>query len=174
MTKDELFHQLLLRAGAYTARAERSPKEVATKLRVWAGDELSPEIESRVLEALIKDGYIDSERYASKYTRDKALLLHKGPYLIRRELWEKGITDRDIVNAALSEIEDEEWIEALHLYLTPKLRQYRTKARDKRDLSIRLYRAAKARGFEDRHIRAFLLEVFGDGFDGYDLDDLRD
>ena len=159
MTPDELFHKLLLKAGAYTARAEHSPKEVEKKLYDWGGDDTTPEVVRRVLQALQADGYIDAARYASKYTRDKALLLHKGPKMIRRELFEKGITDREMIAEALGEIEEEEWAEALTAYLKPKLRQYRAKARNASDLSLRLYRAAYARGYEDRQIRAYLKET---------------
>lgn len=156
MTEDELFHKLLLRAGAYTARAEHSPQEVEKKLYVWGGEDVSPRIVKRVLGDLESGGYIDAGRYAEKYTRDKALFLHKGPKLIRRELYSKGITDKGMIEEALSTIEENEWEEALRAYLSPKLRQYRAKAKNAGDLSSRLYRAAYARGYEDRQIRAYL------------------
>ena len=159
MKADELYHKLLLKAGAYTARAEHSPKEVEKKLYDWGGEEVTPELVHRLLRELEEGGYVDAARYASKYTRDKAILLHKGPKMIRRELYEKGITDRGMITDALSEIEEEEWQEALRAYLKPKVRQYSAKARNASDLSQRLYRAAYARGFEDGQIRAYLREA---------------
>ena len=156
MTTDDLYQKLLLKASAYAARSEHSPKEVEQKLYAWGGEELSPELVRRVLEALLQDGFIDPARYAAAYARDKALLLHKGPRLIRRELYEKGITDRAAIDAALAGVEEEEWQASLAAYLAPKLRQYRPKAKNGYDLSRRLYAAASGRGFEERQIRAWM------------------
>lgn len=172
MTDDELYHKLLLKAGAYTARAEHSPKEVEAKLYTWGGEDLSPALATRILAELEREGYVDARRYAEKYTRDKALFLHKGPKLIRRELFMKGITDKSMISDALSTIDDEEWSEALKTYLSPKVSRYRSKAKDTRDLSSRLYRAAYARGYEDRQIRAYLREAdLGEAEDVGDGDD---
>ena len=170
MTEDELFQKLLLKAGAYTAKAEHSPMEVENKLYAWGGEDLSPKMVSKIILRLKSENYIDEKRYAGKYTRDKVRLLHKGPKMIRRELFEKGIRDKEIIREALDEISEEEWMDALHSYLSPKLRSYTSKARDERDLSSRLYRAAYARGFEDGQIRTFLKEHFAHA----DIDETED
>jgi regulatory protein len=74
-------------------------KKVLTALD---GDRTAAE---KVLDVLVAEKYIDEQRYASAFARDKASLAGWGGTKIRYMLASKGIP-RDIVEHALEDIDD--------------------------------------------------------------------
>lgn len=144
--EDKEYKRLLERAAAYCAKAERSAKEVSDKLHRWAREELPADLEAKILDALRADRFIDEERYVSHFVRDKVKYLAKGPYMLRRELRQKGISDA-ATEEALAAIPESKWEEQLRRYLLPKLPRYRAKAKSPGDLRRRLMTAAFGRGY---------------------------
>lgn len=76
--------------------------DISRKIRDALGQE--QEYAEEVLEALIRDGYIDDARYARSFARDKSSLTGWGPVKIRHALSMKGISASEIA-AALKEID---------------------------------------------------------------------
>ena len=62
------------------------------------------EAASRVVDALVRDRFVDDVRYASAFAREKASLQGWGPAKIRFMLLGKGV-DADAIAAALSDID---------------------------------------------------------------------
>lgn len=145
MSEGEL-RKLLIRAGNYTARYEKSAKEVADKLCLWSEGAVSDEEVNAILEELKKDGFIDEERFTERYVRDKMVSYRKGPMMIRQELKIKGISP-ELIDDELSGISDDVWREQLWDYLTPRLEKHRKKAKNKFDLRMRLGGLAYGRGY---------------------------
>lgn len=145
MEKEEL-EKLLVRAGAYTARYEKSAREVKAKLNKWSDGSINNEEVEAILSRLQQDGYIDEKRLAESYVRDKVGYLKKGPMLIKWEMREKGIPDK-YIEAAIKQVTYDEWLEALSGYIIPRLERQKQKAKNGYDLRRRLYNLVYQRGF---------------------------
>ncbi len=143
---EETLHKLLIRAGNYAAKYEKSTKDVRDKLIQWSEDGLSGEEVDGILSILSKDGFIDDERFAEHYISDKLHLLHKGPWLIRQELRTHGISNA-CIDKALGKITSNEWSEALTHYLKPRIERIHRKSRNANEAYQRLSDAAYRRGF---------------------------
>ena len=86
------------------ARAERSSGDA---LRLMNGWEVPVTERKEVLQRLIRERYIDDERYAEAFVREKTNLSAWGEYKIRISLRRKGIAD-EIINRALAQLSPEQ------------------------------------------------------------------
>ena len=86
------------------ARAERSSGDA---LRLMNGWEVPVTERNEVLQRLIRERYIDDERYAEAFVREKTNLSAWGEYKIRTSLRRKGIAD-EIINRALAQLSPEQ------------------------------------------------------------------
>lgn len=163
MIDEKEFKRLLSKAESYCARGEKSPLEVVRKLDTWSDGTVDEESKSRIISRLKEDKYIDVCRYVSAFVSDKMRFNQYGPIKIRYALKEKGIDDPSI-DEALSNVEDQEWIDMLTTFLTKKRRSIRTdnpyQMRDK------LFRVAYSRGFPfdliNRALRRINIEEVDD------------
>ena len=100
---------LLNKAATYASRCEHCESEVREKLASWgATDE---EVEA-IIEYLVEERYIDNQRYANSYAKDKFRFNHWGKYKISMMLRSKDI-DSDTIEEAINQIEEEEYLEKL-------------------------------------------------------------
>lgn len=152
---DKEYKRLLNKAAAYCAKAEKSPREVSDKLRLWSSEPVDEETEQSILKRLKEEKFIDEVRYATKYISEKVNLLHKGPHLLTLELSNKGIPT-DIIYREICHVTPDEWQESCRSYLAPKLESHRRKSRNSYDLRMRLSRSAHGRGFSSDTISAVL------------------
>lgn len=160
MSEEEL-KKLLMRAGNYTAKYEKSSKEVADKLRQWSGGEVSEEEVNTILEELKADGFIDEVRFTERYVRDKMISYRKGPMMIRQELRLKGISS-EVIEDELSKVSDEEWSEQLRDYLNPRLEKHRKKAKNMFDLRMRMGQLSYGRGYMREISDSVIEELLAD------------
>ena len=130
-----------LQLAALCARAEHCQHELIEKMRRW---ELSDEAQARVMQRLISERYVDDERYARAFVRDKITYNHWGRRKVEQGLWMKGIDD-DIRQRVLGEIADEEYLAVLRPLLKQKRRS--TKATSDYELNQKLVKFALGRGF---------------------------
>lgn len=89
----------------YCAAQERCHSEVRNKLlkmHVY-GDELE-----EIMAQLVRDDFLNEERYARSFARGKFRMNHWGRFKIRMHLRQKGVSDFSI-KQGLSEIDDEEY-----------------------------------------------------------------
>lgn len=130
-----------LRLTALCAQAEHCQHEMLEKMKKW---ELADEAQARVMERLIKERYVDDERYARAFVMDKIRYNKWGRRKVEQALWMKRI-DKSIQERVLSEVDDEEYVSALRPLLKQKQRS--TKAASDYELRQKLIRFALSRGF---------------------------
>jgi len=130
-----------LQLSALCAQAEHCQHEMLEKMRKWG---LTDEAQARVMQRLIEGRYVDDERYARAFVRDKIRYNKWGRRKVEQALWQKHI-DEDIRQQVLDEVDDEEYLNVLR----PLLRQKRktTKADNDYQLNQKLMRFALGRGF---------------------------
>jgi len=141
------------KAAFMCSRSEHCASEIQEKLRTWG---LSSEDSEPVLEKLIAEKYLDDERFARAYVKDKFRFNHWGKQKIAYMLRAKNISS-EILELAFEEIEDEGYSDELRKILTDKEKS--VKAKDKYDKRNKLMRFAMGRGFESSQISAVLKEL---------------
>ena len=139
-----------LQLAQLCARAEHCQHEMLEKMRRW---EMSDEAQARVMARLVKERYVDDERYARAFVRDKIRYNKWGRRKVEQALWQKGI-DEDIRQRVLGEVDDEEYLSVLRPLLKQKRRS--TKAASDYELNQKLVRFALGRGFTYDVIRQCL------------------
>ncbi len=141
------------RAAAHCSRVETCSGDMRTRLREWG---VSEEESASVLDYLEQNRFIDDERYARAYAKDKFRFNGWGRQKILAMLRAKHI-DPEILEGAFVEIETEAYRDKLRALLTAKAPKI--KARDRYDLRRKLTGFAMARGFESGTIHALLEEM---------------
>ena len=141
MKKEITEQEAYLQLASICAQAEHCQQEMRDKMKRWGLDEMA---QNRVVARLIKERYIDDERYARAFVKDKILYNKWGRRKIQQGLWMKRIDD-DIQKRVLDEVDDEEYLNVLK----PLLKQKRkiTKAQNDYELNQKLLRFSLGRGF---------------------------
>ena len=139
-----------LTLAALCAQAEHCQYEMLEKMRRW---ELPEEEQARVMQRLISERYVDDERYARAFVKDKVRYNKWGRRKVEQALWQKHI-DEDIRQRVLDEVDDEEYLSVLRPLLKQKRKS--TKANSDYELNQKLVRFAISRGFTYDIIRQCL------------------
>lgn len=147
MTKEKTEQEAYLQLAAMCAQAEHCEQEMHDKMKRWG---VEPDAQDRVVARLVKERYIDNERYARAFVKDKIRYNKWGRRKVMQALWMKRIDD-DIQHRVLDEIDDKEYIDVL----IPLLKQKRKtiKAKSDYELNQKLVRFALGRGFDFGIIR---------------------
>jgi len=142
-----------LTLAALCAQAEHCQHEMLEKMRRW---ELPEEEQARVMQRLVNERYVDDERYARAFVKDKVRYNKWGRRKVEQALWQKHI-DEDIRQRVLDEVDDEEYL----IVLKPLLQQKRrsTKAANDYELNQKLMRFAMGRGFTFDIIRQCMPDL---------------
>lgn len=150
MTKEKTEQEAYLQLAAVCAQAEHCEQEMRDKMKRWGMD---VEAQNRVIERLAQERYIDNERYARAFVKDKVRYNKWGRRKVQQALWMKRIDD-DIQQRVLDEIDDAEYLKVL----MPLLKQKRKsiKAANDYELNQKLVRFALSRGFDYGVIRQCL------------------
>ena len=139
-----------LTLAALCAQAEHCQWEMLEKMRRW---ELPEEEQARVMQRLVSERYVDDERYARAFVKDKVRYNKWGRRKVEQALWQKHIDD-DIRQRVLDEVDDSEYLAVLKPMLQQKRRS--TKAANDYELNQKLVRFAVSRGFTFDIIRQCL------------------
>lgn len=118
-------------------------QDIASRLKRFS---LTEEDLNEITESLQKDGFLNHDRYARSFTRDKSSLSGWGPVKIAWSLRKKGIEDQ-IIKEALAEVSQEKQVEKLQEILNRKLKSIE-KESDKQKLKAKLIRFGISRGFD--------------------------
>ena len=146
MTEQEAYLQL----ATLCAQAEHCEQEMRDKMKRWEIDETA---QNRIIDRLVKERYIDNERYARAFVKDKIRYNKWGRRKVQQTLWMKRI-DNDIQQRVLDEIDDKEYLDVLRPLLKQKRKS--TKAANDYELNQKLVRFALGRGFTFDIIRQCL------------------
>lgn len=141
------------KAAFLCSRSEKCTSEIQEKLKLWG---LSAEDSEPVIEKLVAEKYLDDERFARAYVKDKFRFNHWGKQKIAHMLRAKNISS-EILELAFEEIEDEGYSDELRKLLTDKEKSI--KAKDQYDKRNKLMRFALGRGFESNQIYAALKKL---------------
>ncbi|MDR2824393.1 MAG: RecX family transcriptional regulator [Prevotellaceae bacterium] len=152
MQNDE-YGLLLARSATYCSLSEHCVLEVVRKLNAWGAD--SEQIE-KIIEHLIGEKYIDEQRFANAYARDKLRFNHWGKIKIGMLLGQKGI-DNETINNALEDIDATEYETVLSDLL--KSKQKTVKSTSDYEKRAKLMRVACGKGFEFGDIERALKEI---------------
>ena len=146
MTEQEAYLQL----AALCAQAEHCQHEMLEKMRKW---ELSEVVQARVMARLVKERYVDDERYARAFVKDKIRYNKWGRRKVQQALWLKHI-DNAIQQTVLDEVGDDEYLKVLKPLLKQKSKSI--KAESDYERNQKLVRFALGRGFTFDIIRQCL------------------
>lgn len=150
MKKETTEQEAYLQLAALCAQAEHCQQEMRDKMKRW---EMASEVQERVIARLIKERYIDDERYARAFVKDKIRYNKWGRRKVQQGLWMKHIDD-DIQQRVLSEVDDAEYLAVLKPLLKQKAKSI--KAENDYELTQKLVRFALGRGFTYDIIRQCL------------------
>lgn len=139
-----------LQLAQLCARSEHCQHELTEKMRRWG---MSDEAQARVMARLVGERYVDDERYARAFVREKVRYNKWGRRKVQQALWQKHI-DEAVQQRALEEIDDEEYLRVLRPLLAQKKRS--TRAASAYELNQKLCRFALSRGFSFSLIRQCL------------------
>lgn len=142
--------EALLCLTSLCSTAEHCSHEMLEKMRRWEIDE---DTQARIMEYLVKEKYIDDERYARFFAKDKIRYNKWGRRKVEQAMWQKHI-DADIQQRVLGEIDDDEYLLILRPLLKSKRRT--VKAANNYEMNMKLIRFAMGRGFTMDIIRQCL------------------
>lgn len=134
--------QALVRLEELCVRAERCEAELRQKMALWA---ISPEDADNIIISLRNRRFLDENRFAAAFVRDKYRFGKWGRRRIIMAMKQKNIP-AEIIDSALGEIDQEEYIRILAALL-----RYKAKAMPRPlefDDRNKLFRFAIGRGFE--------------------------
>lgn len=141
------------KAAFLCSRSEKCTSEIREKLRQWelSDDQLVP-----VLKKLLDEKYIDEERFARAYAKDKFRFNRWGRQKIEYMLCSKQIP-HEIIELAMEELNEDSYAEKLRQLLSEKAKSI--KGKDQFDRRNKLVRFAMSRGFEMNSIYNALKEL---------------
>jgi len=131
------------RALYLLSRREHSVKELREKLKRKGAEE---EIIEQVIERLLEEDWLNEGRFAESFTRSR-VAKGLGPYRIRRELQERGVTGQDIANAM--EPFEAQWFD---LAIEVKQRKYGAEVEEDFRERAKQQRFLQYRGFSHEQI----------------------
>ena len=140
MKKDMTEQEAYLQLAALCAQAEHCQQEMRDKMRRW---ELDETVQNRIIDRLIKERYVDDERYARAFVKDKIRYNKWGRRKVQQALWQKHI-DADVQQRVLDEIDEIEYLDILRPLLKQKRKSI--KAESDYELNQKLVRFALGRG----------------------------
>lgn len=144
------YKEALRRAAALCSRQEQCSSHIVEKLMHW---NISEEDIRRIVDLLQQEKYLDDQRYATFYTRDKFRLNGWGKVKISVMLRRKGIPE-SVIKEALDDIDDENYFNACAKLISEKSATLKEQNHFAR--KGKLFRHAAQRGFESELIHRIL------------------
>ncbi|MFI3247540.1 MAG: regulatory protein RecX [Rikenellaceae bacterium] len=141
---------------ALCARAEKSSGDAYRLMARW-GVEKSEQ--PKILEQLIKDRFIDDERFAAAYIRDKINLSGWGRFKIQAQLSQKGVA-KEIIEEQLSTIDKGRMDERLEQLIERRART--TKYTTKYQLRDKLIRYGASLGYDFSSVNEAVTKAISD------------
>lgn len=153
MTEETLYKASLSKAMALCSRREYSPEDIRLKLQSWGMGENDT---GRVIEILIKENFLNENRFAEAFVKDKFNYNKWGKVKIAAHLKMKKIPS-GIIRSALDCIDDEIYRKTLSDLIVSHRRSI--KAKNQYDLKGKLLRFGLSKGFESSLLYELLNEM---------------
>lgn len=152
MTKEE---EILAKLQTLCVKREYCTCDIMRKAKTLLKDEADVDLRARlIVENLVADRFVDDIRYSSAYAREKSAFDGWGPLKIKSALLSKGI-DRELINKALEEVDEEKGREKLERVLAHKWKSLSGDQNGK----LKLIRFALSRGYEYETIRPVVENI---------------
>lgn len=149
MQKEKIYSRL----SKLCSVREYCKAEIARKIELLKGDDA---IDTQaIISQLCEDKYIDENRYAAAFARDKSALQGWGDAKIQMALARKGV-DRDAIAYGLEQIDTEKAQTRMESVLAAKLRTIKG---EEQHVLAKLLRFGTSRGYSYNQIKAFYDNV---------------
>jgi regulatory protein len=155
MVEDLLFNTALNKAMALCAGRELCRNDIRQKLTSWG---VNDENIDKIMNLLAKEKFIDEERYAVAFSKDKLRYNKWGKLKIGAGLRMKKVPE-EIIRKALNLINETEYLEVLKSIIAKQ--QKTVHAKNQYDLKGKILRHCLSKGFESHLIYELLGEVAG-------------
>ena len=142
MPYNELFKASVNKAMALCSRREYCVSEVMDKLHSWGTD---ADDNAKIIELLKKENFINEERYAIGFVKDKFNYNKWGKLKIKAHLKAKNIPG-ELIKQALDAIDNETYKQTIVNLLAAHRRS--VKAKNEYELKAKLLRYGLSKGFE--------------------------
>jgi regulatory protein len=153
MPENTLYITALNKARFLCSRRELCNSDIRSKLQLWGIGDSDNE---KITGLLIKENFINEERFAQAFVSDKFKYNKWGKVKIAAHLRIKNIAP-DIIRTALDTIDNEIYIKTLRDLLSAHRRFI--KAKNQYDLKAKLLRYGSSKGFESNLLYDLLNET---------------
>lgn len=153
MPDSELFKASMNKAMVQCSKREYCISEVLVKLHSWGTD---VDDNTRIIELLKKENFINEERYALGFVRDKFNFNKWGKQKIAAHLKAKNISS-ELIKKALNTIDNKTYNKTLSNLLSDHRRS--VKAKNQYDLKAKLLRYGLSKGFESSLLYDLLNDI---------------
>jgi len=153
MAESEIYKTALNKAMAQCSRRENCISDISNKLISWNVGENDTE---KIIALLLKENFINEQRFAAAFTKDKFNYNKWGKIKIAAHLKAKKIPG-DIIKTALYSIDYDHYIKVLKDLIT--LHRRSVKAKNQYDLKAKLLRYGLSKGFESNLLYEILNET---------------
>lgn len=137
----------MIRLTAKCAGAEYCRADIRKMMSRW---ELPEGVADKIIKRLQDERYIDEQRYAHAFVRDKFRYNHWGWIRIEQELKRRGIA-QEYIDEAKEEISEDANLEALRKIIESK--RHTVKGKNEYEVNAKLFRFALSRGFSYEDIK---------------------
>jgi regulatory protein len=155
MPENLLYKTALNKAMAQCSRRELCESDIRIKLELWG---LGENDTKKIISELRKENFINEERFAKAFVRDKFNYNKWGKVKIIYYLKAKMIPG-NILKEALDSIDNEIYLKTMNELITTHKRT--VKSKNKYDLKAKLLRYGLSKGFES-HLLYEILNDIGD------------
>jgi regulatory protein len=142
MAENTLYKTALNKAMSQCSQRELCASEIQTKLESWG---VTGSDSGKIIDLLIRENFINEERYSCAFARDKFRYNKWGKVKITAHLRAKRISPGAIA-IGLESIDNELYIDTLKSIIESHRRS--VKAKNKYDLKAKLLRFGLSKGFE--------------------------
>ena len=153
MAEENLYKASLSKAMALCSRREYCPEDIRLKLESWG---VSEDDAGRVIGILIKENFLNENRYAEAFVKDKFNYNKWGKVKIAAHLKMKQIPT-GIVRSALGSIDDELYRRTLGDLIVSHRRS--VKSKNQYDLKGKLLRYGLSKGFESQLLYDIITRI---------------
>ncbi len=148
------YEYLLSRMKNYCSYQERCIQDVKDKLNQW---KVRPEVTEKIINELIKNDFINEERFAKAFAGGKFRLKKWGNAKIVYELTKRNIPDI-YIQISLAEIDEDEYIDTLKQIITKKDASLKEKNKVKR--KYKLIRYAISKGYDPGMVNKIINQQY--------------
>jgi regulatory protein len=154
MAENHQFKTALAKAMQICSRREMCINDIEMKLESWGVTKIEAH---KILDILLKENFINEDRYAKAFVKDKFSYNKWGKIKIASHLKTKRISPATI-SMALDSIDNDQYIETIEALL--KSHKKSIKAKNSYEFKAKLMRFGLSRGFESH----LLYELLGDNY----------